>query len=364
MADAAEHKVLLVCHRMGTGYYVCLDPRDFILPSEGAYFPALLTPAFAFVDSDSTAPDSSTYDTRLSLRSDFLKKLTSLFAISEPSIAEGTVPTRLDVDENDWLSFLWYIHADPMDAEMFSASPASTGKCSRYLGVAIVAGLLDATEVAKWATQKALEMLTQPGRPFQVDTELARLLLSVASCYRGTTDCIITSVFQDVVCDALHPNRPGELSEDPIRVVEVARGNKFVLSHAYFYILLKGQNYDWKGDVRIGPVDRVRLLCGAYSLSRQNSWATSTFPSFTFSQPGALSDSAPHSPSPSVSGDGAASNPKAAHTGVPPATRPERGVSPELQATTSWHPEIDWQIMSARERLWSIFDEQQWALAT
>ncbi|EJD45987.1 hypothetical protein AURDEDRAFT_165049 [Auricularia subglabra TFB-10046 SS5] len=63
MAAAAEHKVPFVFHRTGTGYvYVCLDAGEFILPSEGAYFLAFTTPAFAFVDSDSTALDSSTYD--------------------------------------------------------------------------------------------------------------------------------------------------------------------------------------------------------------------------------------------------------------------------------------------------------------
>ncbi|EJD32662.1 hypothetical protein AURDEDRAFT_178242 [Auricularia subglabra TFB-10046 SS5] len=266
---------------------------------------------------------------RLSLRSPFFRGLFQLLKVGEGD----RTPISLEVKEPEWLAYLWFIHADPLAWDIFSTSPASTEKCARLLGLALAARLFLAVEVAQWAVDEALEMLTQPGQAFYVDAELSRLLLSVASCYRGSADCTITTICQDVVCDALHPNRPGELSEDPIRVVEVARSNKFVLSHVYFYILLKGQNYDWMGDVRIGPVDRVRLLCGAYSLSLQNAWATSTFPEFTFSRPASSS-----------------------------AAQPEEAGAPLVQAASTWHPKVHWKIMAARGELWKHFDEQLWDL--
>ncbi|EJD32804.1 hypothetical protein AURDEDRAFT_178099 [Auricularia subglabra TFB-10046 SS5] len=293
---------------------------------------------------------------RLSLRSPFFRGLFQLLKVGEGD----RTPISLEVKEPEWLAYLWFIHADPLAWDIFSTSPASTEKCARLLGLVLAAQLFLAVEVAQWAVDEALGMLTQPGRAFYVDAELARLLLSVASCYRGSADCTITTICQDVVCDALHPNRPGELSEDPIRALEAARGNNFVLAHIYFYILLKGQNYDWKRDIRMRPVDRVRLLCGNCSLLHQKSGARRTFPELTHSRP------ASSSPSGVAQGRWAAlwatypllsSLNFAAKNVLQAAYR-----APRRQVTAPWGPVMDARIATARGELWEHFDEQLWDL--
>ncbi|EJD33099.1 hypothetical protein AURDEDRAFT_117937 [Auricularia subglabra TFB-10046 SS5] len=285
---------------------------------------------------------------RLSLRSPFFR---GLFARLKDG-SEDRPPIQLDISEPEWKAFVWFIHVDPLALEIHSAAPASTENCALYLGVVISGLHFGARDVAGWAIDRALGMLTQPARNFPVDLELARLLVSVASRWRGgACDPIITTC-RDLVCDALHPNRLGELSDDPIRALTIARVDKFVLSHVYFYILNKGTDYNWKDDARVEPVDRIRLLCGAYSLSHQNTWAIST----AFSQ----------SSSSSTSASWTVSSLFALAIGPTVATQftqPSGVTAQGRQAPLQWRPEIDRRIMCARDRLWNHFDDKQWSLA-
>ncbi|EJD34070.1 hypothetical protein AURDEDRAFT_131359 [Auricularia subglabra TFB-10046 SS5] len=273
---------------------------------------------------------------RLRFRSSFID---SLFALPQSDVVGNKAPIVIDVREPEWDAFLWYIHADPLDAEIFSDSPASTEKCARYLGLAIVAHLLDAVDIAQWAMDNALKLLSHPGRTFHVNVVLARLLIYVASCWHGGVHGAVPERCRRLVCEALHPSQPGELSDDPIRVLEVARGDEFVLPHVYSSILRKGPHYNWKDDVRVESGDRARLLCDTHSrLGSQNPWVTSTSPSSALSLP--TSESVPRTASGHTAllfGPTVAAQPTDAVVSSQPGV-----VGPqEPNSTPRWHSEIN-----------------------
>lgn len=94
------------------------------------------------------------------------------------------------------------------------------------------------------------------------------------SCAREETPCHGRAVpgvrryvprERDIVCNALY--QEGPLFTDPILAVLVSEevGDTYVLAHAYFYTLQKGESY-FLDDARLGAVDRRRLLCGAFSV--------------------------------------------------------------------------------------------------
>ncbi|EJD34145.1 hypothetical protein AURDEDRAFT_176799 [Auricularia subglabra TFB-10046 SS5] len=269
---------------------------------------------------------------RLSMCLPFFK---GLFTVPSPNMLDDKPTLRLDVCEPDWKAFLWFINTDPLAAETFSLTPASAAKCSRYLGIATVAYRYDAIGVARWATDKALSMLKQFDRTFQVNSELARLLLAVTPYLQAEGHIAHVTDCRDIVCDALHPTRAGELARDPISALDVVRDDKFVLAHVYFYILRKGSDYNWKRDRRLKPVDRLRLLCGSYSLGREKLWAQSAAWSLSLLLAVcgcvALGVFAP--------------------------------VLALLQTPLSWRPEVDWQIRRVRDGLWSHFDEEPWGFS-
>ncbi|EJD36015.1 hypothetical protein AURDEDRAFT_174936 [Auricularia subglabra TFB-10046 SS5] len=307
---------------------------------------------------------------RLAQRSVFFR---DMFSLSQSSVMDEKTPLQVDVNEAEWTSFIWFVDADPLAAEQFAASPA------------------------QWAIEKAMGMLKQSNRPFRLSLELARLLIAVAS--RWHEDIAITTDCRDLLCDALHPCRAGELALDPINALEVARVDKYVLAHVYFYILRKGHDYKWQDDSRVKPVDRLRLLCGAYSLSRQNMWAPGSFPTGSTkfptpqfalppSQHAPASQPAPTSQATSTPSSGPVQQPASqrasgadttlllpapnGQTIFAPPTRPfaslnlQNGASetqPQPQAPLPWRPEIDWLIARTRDELWNHFDEQRWALS-
>ncbi|EJD46645.1 hypothetical protein AURDEDRAFT_124046 [Auricularia subglabra TFB-10046 SS5] len=201
-------------------------------------------------------------ESRLTGRSPYFR---GLFARLEGR-TEDMPPIKLDVNQQEWEAYVWFIYADPLSWQIFSATPASRKKCAQYLGAAIAAHRFGAVDVAEWA----------------------------------------------------------------------------------------GLRYNWKDDVRVQPVDRLRMLCGAYSLGRQISRETSAAPSPAFLE--LASTVCPASGMAAQSTYAAAS-----HTSRPGAIVP-RG----LQATPhEWQPRIDGRIPSsiALESSREVLDEpaeQQW----
>lgn len=307
---------------------------------------------------------------RLIARSSYFKGLLSLPQADGP--VDKTPPLHLDVGASEWKEYLWFVHADPVTTHAFLVSPASTQNCARYLGIAVVAHRYDAMVVATWAIAQALAMLKQPNRSFEVDAEIARLLLSVASRWHG--ESAVTIDCRDIVCDALHPSRGGELARDPIAALGIARDDTFVLAHVYFYILRNGYDYNWEDDPRLKLIDHQRLLQGFRSLSRiKNSGGSHT-------RPGAVARRLPVRAIRTL----VAAYVRAAVSAPMDATvlaaraffqRARRGPSPPngraiapapaselaLPPVTgeTWHPRLDWQIPHPREELWSYFDEQR-----
>ncbi|EJD36014.1 hypothetical protein AURDEDRAFT_188523 [Auricularia subglabra TFB-10046 SS5] len=325
---------------------------------------------------------------RLTSRSSFFR---GIFALPQSDQVVDRTALQVDAGELEWRAFLWFIHADPLAAVIFLTSPACVEKCVRYLGIAVVAHRYDAMDVAGWAIGEALKMLKQPYRAFQVDMDIARLLICAASRWRQ--DSAVSDDCRDILCDAFHPAQAGTLSHDPISALELVREDQFVLAHTYFYVLCKGYGYDWKNDPRVKSVDRQRLLCGTRALAPElvgNNWlpqrpvprpsvrsiavrlsgAISLFLSFCFYYLvhlvlAALGYGVFFAPPVWYHRLALATRSDlSVHALSPPALHARSSDAHGSQAAVLWQPEIDWRIKRRRNELWECFDEQQWALGT
>ncbi|EJD35998.1 hypothetical protein AURDEDRAFT_174919 [Auricularia subglabra TFB-10046 SS5] len=205
--------------------------------------------------------DFNVSKSRLILRSPVFR---DMFALSEG--VEGGQERKvveLHDDPEEFKHFLWFIHADPLAGHEFSQAEASPRKCSILLGIASSAHRYQADGVANWAMRTVLSILMGNRRSFSLDGPLAKMLLRTAARFQDSSSESFAVDARDVVCDAIHPDSPGPLSEDPIIAVLAARevDDTYVLSHAYFYTLQKGNKY-WRGDEALSPLDRRRLVCG------------------------------------------------------------------------------------------------------
>lgn len=209
---------------------------------------------------------------RLVLRCPAFRTMLSINQSQEQS-SSAYVELHNDVDE--FKAFLWYIHADHLAVQKFMGTVGSEKKCEILLGIASVAHMYEALDMANWAVDAALSCLgTLVGGEYfshrnPLSLDIATRLLRTAVRFQGPQDGSRRGTARDIVCDALHPARPGALSNDPILIVLMAKqpgiNCTYVLAHAYFYAFAKGPEY-WRDDPRLDASDRRRLLSGGFGL--------------------------------------------------------------------------------------------------
>lgn len=198
------------------------------------------------------------------------------------------------VSGNSVSAFLWdYLHSSevPLSPQAFSRwrdSPDTHEKCTRLAGIATVAHMYEAHDVAVWAIELALKMLEVNNRSFVPEPAMLGDLYSVALkvwmaasaspdqpnvvLYWQRVEAVWMDVLSFVHIDAVpYLLEAQKVNSSPLQAV------------GYFYTLRRGAGAISE-DARLTAMDRRRLLTGMFSFVTrgqplaENSWTTPSPP--------------------------------------------------------------------------------------
>ncbi|KZV92433.1 hypothetical protein EXIGLDRAFT_768983 [Exidia glandulosa HHB12029] len=192
----------------------------------------------------------------------------ALFTLPQPDSAERA-EVVLHNDPDDFEHFLWFVHADAIDLEDLEDAPQNT-KLTRYLGIATIARMYDATAVERWALAKVADNLK--GVTVFYPRILAKMLHFTIAVDGDDTHRSIVKQLRDDVHRALY--RLAHISTvreefntdlaDMVTVLDEA-GDTDLLANVYYYLLVYRSD-TWAKDETLRPIDRLRILCGSHAL--------------------------------------------------------------------------------------------------
>ncbi|KAH7098500.1 hypothetical protein BKA62DRAFT_712990 [Auriculariales sp. MPI-PUGE-AT-0066] len=270
----------------------------------------------------------------------------------------------------DMRDFMWYAHVEPLTFHRFMASPRSSFKCERLVGIATIANRYDAHALAHWLMDEVLAMLETSAamRGFSPSASLLQRLHVLAAQYKAV-DSIARAreIWLDVMYDE---------DSDRIGILQAAKavGDEWLLGHAYFYVLQLGDAYLARDD-RLTAQDGRRLLVGARQLMLRmgppGPWSAPASPRVT--SPNVFHSFSPGPttpagfkpfafPTPLVI-PGTATEPPA--TGRDGSTSSSPGPSPLRSKRSSgsiWMARVTPEIATIRDQLWDMFSASPWRL--
>ncbi|KZV91573.1 hypothetical protein EXIGLDRAFT_837046 [Exidia glandulosa HHB12029] len=187
----------------------------------------------------------------------------------DKSTSHGVV--TLDNDPAEFEHYLWMIHADILDFYEFTHQPASVAKCTKHLSIASIAHMYQSTRIANRSLGDAFTLLESRGSP-HIDADLAALLVRTSSRWVDQPEVLVRT--RTILKEAMRKK-----SADTFAVILVAEplDDRELLGWGYYYLLLAGKSA-WDQDKRMRPIDRRRLLAGAYTLAGRWQTASQEFP--------------------------------------------------------------------------------------
>ncbi|KZV93121.1 hypothetical protein EXIGLDRAFT_717540 [Exidia glandulosa HHB12029] len=232
-------------------------------------FPAMFVEEVTFpVSQDTTVNLQDNVGDRLSASPVVIDSTTTWHNTAERVVSQAIT---LDNEPAEFEHYLWVIHADILDVYEFMAQPASAAKCIKHLSIANVAHMYQSTRIANRSLGDAFTLL-ESHSSVRIDADLASLLVRTAS--RWVKQPEILARMRTIVKDAMRKKRA-----DTFAVILVAEPleDRELLGWGYYYLLLAGKEA-WARDKRLRPVDRRRLLAGAYALADRWQTANQEFP--------------------------------------------------------------------------------------
>jgi len=171
----------------------------------------------------------------------------------------------------------------PVTFEGFARSANSLFKCRRYIAIATVAHVYEATVVAEWGMERAFSMLETHSREFALDTEVLVRLYLLTERWKEDADIElhlmrrVRNIWHDAMYSSTLPPNADPTAEptirdcdgDPISILLALRPLQGMQLEflALFYILARGDRYILRNQHRLQLRDRLSLMCGDRALS-------------------------------------------------------------------------------------------------
>ncbi|KAH7101956.1 hypothetical protein BKA62DRAFT_701940, partial [Auriculariales sp. MPI-PUGE-AT-0066] len=184
-----------------------------------------------------------------------------------PPVRLNDDPIVLPVDLAEFEHFLWYLHVSHLGFAKWDKESTGDGRFRRVLGIAAIAHVYQAMDIAVWAVAQVISLL--PSQPI-MDAVSVKRLYEFALRADGV-DAQLQVQSRNYWCARVRE------SQAPVDWLLAAKelNDKYLQAYTYFHIL-KRTGIEVIGDSRLTVVDRLRLLLGVANLRRFTAVAPAT----------------------------------------------------------------------------------------